>query len=117
MSPSEVPFTFVPATAELEPWPLDPEQVIEGDPQVSGIVLHESADGRIERGIWEHTPGVSRDVESDELFVVLSGRATIEIEGGPVLEVGPGDGAVLRAGDRTVWTVHETLRKVYQVTG
>lgn len=117
MQARDTPFTVAPADVELEPWPLEPEQVVQGDPQVSGVVLHESADGRVERGIWQHTPGVSRDVESDELFVVVSGRATIEVEDGPVLEVGPGDAAVLRAGDRTVWTVHETLRKVYQVTG
>jgi uncharacterized cupin superfamily protein len=108
------PFVVAPAELALEPWPLDPAQVVAGAPQVSGAVLHD--DGRVVRGVWEHTAGTSRDVESDELFVVVSGRATIEIEGGPVLEVGPGDAAVLRAGDRTVWTVHETLRKVFQVT-
>jgi uncharacterized cupin superfamily protein len=104
------------AAAELESWPLEPEQVLEGSPEVSGLVLHESSDGLIEHGIWQHTVGVSTDVEVDELFVVVSGRATIEIEGGPTLEVGPGSAAVLHAGDRTVWRVHETLRKVYQVT-
>jgi uncharacterized protein len=109
-------FVVAPEELELEPWPLDPAQVVAGSPEVAGAVLHESPDGRIVRGVWEHTAGASRDVESDELFVVVSGRATIEIEGGPVLEVGPGDAAVLRAGDRTVWTVHETLRKVFQVT-
>jgi hypothetical protein len=30
--------------------------------------------------------------------------------------VGPGDVAVLPEGAVTRWTVHETLRKVYQVT-
>jgi hypothetical protein len=33
-----------------------------------------------------------------------------------VFDVGPGDVCVLTEGDRTTWTVHETLRKVYQVT-
>lgn len=98
----------------LEPWPLGAEQVVDGAPEVSGIVLHESADGRIERGIWEHTTGVSRDIESEELFVVVSGRATVEIDGGPALEIASGDVAVLPGGARTVWHVHETLRKVYQ---
>jgi uncharacterized cupin superfamily protein len=55
-------------------------------------------------------------VEADEVFVVLSGRATIEVENGPTLEVGPGDVAVLPEGTVTRWTVHETLRKVYQST-
>jgi uncharacterized cupin superfamily protein len=105
-----------PIALELEPWPLEPDQIIDGDPQVSGRVLDTSADGKVERGVWQHTAGVSRDTESDELFVVLTGRATIEVEDGPTLEVGPGDVGLLHAGDRTTWTVHEDLRKIYQVT-
>jgi uncharacterized cupin superfamily protein len=104
------------AAAELEPWPLAPEQIVSGSPEVSGLVLDTSADARVERGIWQHTPGVSRDVEADELFVVISGRATVEIEGGSVLELAPGVLGLLKAGDRTVWAVHETLRKAYQTT-
>ncbi|MFJ5553103.1 cupin domain-containing protein [Streptomyces sp. NPDC093225] len=101
--------------AELEPEPLDPEQIVSGDPVVTGKVLWESADGTQVRGIWQITPGVVTDTEADELFVVLSGRATVEVEGGETLEVGPGSAAVLRAGDRTLWTVHETLRKAYHI--
>ncbi|WP_225095116.1 cupin domain-containing protein [Streptomyces sp. CoH27] len=99
--------------ADLEPEPLDPEQIVSGNPEVTGKVVWESADGRQIRGIWQITPGVVTDTEADELFVVISGSATIEVAGGPVLRVGPGDMAVLRAGDRTTWTVHETLRKAY----
>ncbi|MFE4483168.1 cupin domain-containing protein [Kitasatospora sp. NPDC056789] len=94
-------------TADLDPDPLDPSQIVSGTPEVTGRVLSESADGRHLRGLWQITPGVVTDVEADEMFVVLSGRATIEVEGGPTLEVGPGDCAVLREGDRTTWTVHE----------
>ncbi|MFI8788228.1 cupin domain-containing protein [Streptomyces sp. NPDC055105] len=100
----------------LEPEPLDPEQVVSGDPVVTGKVLWESADGKQLRGIWQITPGVVTDTEANELFVVVSGRATVEVEGGQTLEVGPGDAAVLREGDRTTWTVHETLRKAYHIT-
>ncbi|WP_035805381.1 cupin domain-containing protein [Kitasatospora mediocidica] len=102
--------------AVLEPEPLDPSQIVSGTPEVTGKVLWESEDGRQARGIWQITPGVVTDTEADELFVVISGRATVEIEGGPTLEVGPGDLAVLHEGDRTVWTVHETLRKAYVIT-
>lgn len=101
---------------ELEPEPLDPSSIVSGDPQVTGKVLWESEDGRQLRGIWQITPGVVTDTEADELFVVISGRATVEIADGPTLEVGPGDFAVLHEGDRTVWTVHETLRKAYAIT-
>ncbi|MDX6739163.1 cupin domain-containing protein [Actinocorallia sp. A-T 12471] len=72
--------------------------------------------GGVDRGIWEIGPGVATDVEADEMFVVIEGRATIEIEGGPTLEVGPGDVCVFDKGARTTWHVHERLRKVYQIT-
>ncbi|MBD0839705.1 cupin domain-containing protein [Streptomyces sp. TRM68416] len=101
--------------ADLEPEPLTPEQIVSGTPEVTGKVVWESADGRQVRGIWQITPGVVTDTEADELFVVISGSATIEVAGGPTLTVGPGDMAVLREGDRTTWTVHETLRKAYAI--
>jgi uncharacterized cupin superfamily protein len=97
--------------AELAATPLDPGQVVGGAPEVRLLPLHEDHD--LEVGVWQHGAGASRDVEADEVFVVLSGRATVEVEGGPVLEVGPGDIGLLAAGARTTWTVHETLRKVY----
>ncbi|MFF3069776.1 cupin domain-containing protein [Kitasatospora sp. NPDC057936] len=112
----ESSFTVHVPDADLIPEPLDPAQIVEGTPEVTGKVLHESADGRQLRGIWQITPGVVTDTEADEMFVVLSGRATIEVDGGPTLHVGPGDCAVLREGDRTTWTVHETLRKAYAIT-
>ncbi|WP_328676077.1 cupin domain-containing protein [Streptomyces sp. NBC_00343] len=101
--------------AELEPEPLDPAQIVSGTPEVTGKVVWESEDGKQVRGIWQITPGVVTDTEADELFVVISGSATIEVEGSETLTVGPGDMAVLREGDRTTWTVHETLRKAYSI--
>ncbi|MEV8540177.1 cupin domain-containing protein [Streptomyces sp. NPDC051572] len=102
--------------AELEPEPLDPAQIVSGTPEVTGKVVWESEDGKQVRGIWQITPGVVTDTEADELFVVISGSATIEVEGCETLTVGPGDMAVLREGDRTTWTVHETLRKAYAIS-
>ncbi|MFF9132655.1 cupin domain-containing protein [Streptomyces sp. NPDC014806] len=101
--------------AELVPEPLDPAQIVSGSPEVTGKVVWESDDGRQVRGIWQITPGVVTDTEADEVFVVISGSATVEVDGGPTLHLGPGDMAVLHEGDRTTWTVHETLRKVYAV--
>ncbi|GGX80326.1 cupin domain-containing protein [Streptomyces fructofermentans] len=102
--------------ADLLPDPLLPEQIVEGRPEVSGRVLWTSPDGTQTRGIWQITPGVVTDTEVDEFFVVVSGSATVEIEGGSTLRLGPGDACVLREGDRTTWTVHETLRKAYHST-
>ncbi|MFD0304513.1 cupin domain-containing protein [Streptomyces sp. NPDC127119] len=102
--------------ADLIPEALDPAQILQGSPEVSAKVLWESKDGTQVRGIWQITPGIVTDTESDELFVVVSGRATIAVEGGATFDVGPGDACVLRAGDRTTWTVHETLRKAFHTT-
>lgn len=102
--------------APLTPDPLDPAQILAGTPEVSGRILWESPDGTRTHGIWQITPGVVTDTEADELFTVLTGRATVDVEGGPTLALGPGDVCVLREGDRTTWTVHETLRKVYSIT-
>jgi uncharacterized protein len=117
------PFAVSAAELVLEPTELDPAQIVSGSPETAELVLDESADGQVTRGVWEMTPGVVTDVELDELFVVISGRATIEIEGGAQggdratqIEVGPGSVVVLGEGAKTRWTVHETLRKVYQVT-
>jgi len=108
------PLSLSVADAVLAPDALDPATIVSGEPRTASVVLHEGAG--IERGIWEITPGVVTDVEVDELFVVLSGRATIEFQDGPALEVGPGDVVVLPEGAVTRWTVHETLRKVYQIS-
>ena len=102
------------ANADLEPDPLDPDQVIAGDPQTSAAVIATSSGG--ESGVWRCTPGKFSDVEADETFVVLEGRATIEWDGGAI-EVGPGDVCALAAGTETVWTVHETLLKGFRIEG
>ena len=54
--------------------------------------------------MWEMTPGTMSDVEAEEVFVVLSGSATVEFEDGTVLELGPSSTVRLRAGDRTTWS-------------
>ena len=67
--------------------------MVAGDPEVRVLALHDADDLGV--GVWQHAAGVSTDVEVDEVFVVLSGRATIEVEDGPTLEVGPGDVGLL----------------------
>jgi len=102
-------------TQSLTPDRLDPSQIISAKPQVSVHVIVD--DDHLGIGIWEHTSGASSDVEVDEVFVVLAGRATIEVAGGPTLSVGAGDVGVLEAGAATTWTVHEDLRKIFIIRG
>ena len=92
---------------------LPDESVLAGSPTTAQHAL--APVGVAELGIWEMTAGTASDVEVDEVFVVISGRATISFQDSelPDLEVGPGSVARLGEGMRTVWTVTETLRKVY----
>lgn len=88
------------------------EQVVTGNPRTGTATLTNLFG--VEIGVWEMTPGVATDVEVDEVFVVLSGAATIEFgDAHPTLHVGPGDVVRLTAGAETVWTVTETIRKIY----
>jgi uncharacterized cupin superfamily protein len=106
-------FSVPTGDVRLSPDDLDPAQILAGSPRVSSIELWSSPDGTQSRGIWEITPGTVTDVERDEMFVVLSGRATVEVEGGATIELVPGSVCLLADGAKTVWIIHETLRKVY----
>jgi uncharacterized protein len=100
------------ATLALDSAPVPAQQAKGGTPSTGVAALAEFKG--LEIGVWEMTPGVMTDVEADEVFVVLSGAATVEFaDGTPALRLGPGDVVRLAEGARTVWTVTETLRKVY----
>ncbi|TRW81015.1 cupin domain-containing protein [Mycolicibacterium sp. 018/SC-01/001] len=87
-------------------------QAVNGHPHTGTTIIGEFAG--LEVGIWEMTQGTMRDVESDEIFIVISGSAQIQFtDSATTLEIGSGDLVRLTAGTQTVWTVHETLRKVY----
>lgn len=101
------------ASLELDLEPLPADQVVQGSPATGFAEL--GGFGGTELGVWEHTPGASTDVEADEVFVVLSGSATVAFDDPALepIELRAGSIARLTAGMRTVWTVRETLRKVY----
>ncbi|MEV8213546.1 cupin domain-containing protein [Leifsonia sp. NPDC077715] len=109
---SPLPRHVAAASLEIAHEAVPPTQVVDGRPTTGVAELGEF--GGAEIGVWEAAPGTSTDVEADEVFVVVAGRARIEFAGtGEVVDIGPGDVVRLRAGEDTVWTIHETLRKVY----
>ncbi|WP_400995407.1 cupin domain-containing protein [Agromyces sp. GXQ0307] len=105
------------AGLELAHEPVPADQVVAGSPSTGYTPLDEPADGARagELGVWEMTPGAMRDVEVDEVFLVIAGRATVEfVEPAlPSIELRPGSIVRLDAGMSTVWTVTETLRKLF----
>ncbi|GAA2230880.1 cupin domain-containing protein [Herbiconiux moechotypicola] len=98
-------------STELPLEALPAELVMEGEPRTGFLEL--GAVSGAAYGLWELTAGTARDVEVDEVFVVLSGSCELSIGDGPFVTIGPGDVVTLREGDRTVWRTEAGLRKLY----
>ena len=84
------------------------EERFEPDPEVGGSVHVLREDDAVQAGIWSAPPGDEPATEAfefphHETIYVLTGTVRIEIEGGPTLELGPGDMASFRKGVRSVW--------------
>jgi uncharacterized protein len=101
--------------ASLDPFPLDPAQVREGDPQASATILWKSGDGKQCNGIWECTPGVFDYVHTDETACLVDGHVTVTPESGEPMELRAGDIVFFPEGSRTRWEVHETVRKAFHL--
>lgn len=87
--------------------------VIAGSPVESSMSLWEH--GNLDVGVWACTPGefpFTRD-GYQEVFCVLSGHATLHLDGGPSFELVPGAMILTPSGTTGRWVVHETVRKAY----
>ena len=92
--------------------------VLAGDPVEASLSLWQH--GRLDVGVWECTAGefpFRRD-GYQEVFCVLSGRATLHVDGaggtpGQAFELVPGAAILTPSGCTGRWVVHETLRKAY----
>lgn len=96
--------------------PVDASQLVAGTPSTGVACLGEIFG--VEFGLWEMSQGSMGDIEAEELFIVLSGKATVKVE--PVngfeaeeFTLVPGSICHLREGMHTIWNVTEPLRKVY----
>lgn len=97
-------------------FPVEPSADAGGQPSVGSADVFSIGSSRV--GVWELGVGAMFDVETDEVFVVLHGEASVEILDGSGLvaeriELRPGVMCRLREGTRTRWIVTRTLRKVY----
>ncbi|MEI8239154.1 MAG: cupin domain-containing protein [Actinomycetota bacterium] len=72
---------------------------------------------KITSGTWECEPGASRweFTTRGEIIYVLKGRMTVHEDGGDAVELTEGSSCIFPIGWKGVWTVHETLRKVFVV--
>ncbi|GAA1819398.1 cupin domain-containing protein [Brevibacterium celere] len=72
--------------------------------------------GDVDYGLWEMSTGAMRDVEGDEVFLVISGAGRIEFDD-PAQEsvvLAPGSLVRLTAGMKTRWYIDKSpLRKLF----
>nr|WP_245356925.1 cupin domain-containing protein [Paeniglutamicibacter kerguelensis] len=100
----------------LEHEAVPADQSVAGDPTTAAERLGEIFG--VEFGLWEMSAGIMTDVEAEELFVVLSGSATVQVHAAngfdaAVLKLEPGTVCRLSEGMRTTWILDEPLRKLY----
>jgi hypothetical protein len=102
------PGVFV-SSLSTDEWEVDPEvggeahEIVAEDDGYAG--LSRFGEGAGDPGDWT--------VPHRQLLLVLEGRASIAIDGGPTLDLGPGDIASLPAGAKTTWRLTKPYRELW----
>ncbi len=95
----------------LEPAPIEPTWVLEGNPIATSTVLFQSPDRLATTLIWECTPGKFYwHYHSEESILLIEGAVMLLTETG-IRELRPGDAAVFMPGDVIMWHITERVRK------
>jgi uncharacterized cupin superfamily protein len=85
----------------------------DGSPKVEGLFPFPDIGGA-QVGVWEVEPAEWSSVGNEEVFVVLSGKGTVEfLKTGEIVDLLPGAIVKLNKGDASEWKITEQLRKVY----
>jgi len=109
---------FLPTvSAEFEPDPIEPGQVVSGEPEAATLMLSNEDETGECSGLWKLTPGVVRDVEVKERSLILAGYGWVEFENGTRTELMPGVVLTFAGGEKTVWTIEKTLFKAFWLAG
>jgi uncharacterized cupin superfamily protein len=88
----------------------------EADPEVGGLMHLLCSSGRVEAGLSrfdQPVDPVTLTLPERETFLVLEGRAHVDVVGAPSFEVGPGDMASLPKGAVVTWTLTTPYREFW----
>ena len=89
----------------------------EHDEETGGLVHLLRADETVQAGLWKPgaVAGTVIDVKlvADETLLVLDGSGQLQVDGGPTLELRPGDMVSLQKGARTRWVVDAAFREFW----
>ncbi|HEX3505353.1 MAG TPA: cupin domain-containing protein [Xanthobacteraceae bacterium] len=110
--PNPVVFA-APADVELDPAPIPPDWIIEGNPQARSKRLAASADGTSTIMAWSCTAGRFKwHYTVDETIHLISGEVFVTDENDNVRRVGPGDMVFFPAGAVSTWYIPDHVRKL-----
>jgi uncharacterized cupin superfamily protein len=97
---------------ELQPAPICPEWVLEGEPTARNRVISKSQDGTAITLLWDCTAGRFNWIyDTDETVYVIEGSATLTDPSG-TRRIAAGDVVFFPAGTQATWRVGEYVRKV-----
>ena len=99
--------------ADVKPAPIPAEDIVSGEPEAHWAVMWQSDDGQLFNGVWHCTPGAFYLDNADETVCLIEGRATVTPEGGDPVQLEAGDTAFLPEGSRSLWEIHETVKKAF----
>ena len=97
----------------LEPAPIRPEWVLEGDPQARASLHSAAHDDQATTAVWDCTAGTFRWYFGwDETVVIVEGAVHVTAEDGSERTLRAGDLAYFPAGTWATWHVETYVRKV-----
>lgn len=98
--------------ADLQDDPINPEDVLSGDPRARAVTWAVSADQTTTHWLWECSAGSFRWwFGFDETVCIVEGSVRVEVDGEEPLALDVGDAAYFPAGHWSTWTIEEYVRK------
>jgi uncharacterized cupin superfamily protein len=105
--------TFGASSLRLNPSPINPEWVLEGEPMARNRLLSSSTDGNASTLVWDCTAGrFNWHYGVDETIYVIEGSVVLKDQAGVSRRVSAGDTFFFPAGTVFEWTVEKYIRKV-----
>ena len=99
---------------DLEPMPIDPDWILEGNPVARGKLVAFTPDRISHVVVWECTPGMFRwhFNMGEEIAYLLDGEVFVTPQDGPERRMTGGDIAVFPSESSAIWRVTKPLRKI-----
>ena len=89
----------------------------EYDEETGGLVHLLRADDAVQAGLWKPGETAGRPLELElvahETVLVLAGTGTLQVDGGPLIELAAGDMISMPKGARTTWVVDADFKEFW----